>query len=98
MDDMNERLKHIYGKSNLVLVRPMSGNVAALRRPFRVLMPFGHWNKRCVRGHDHRDPVQVYEIGQRTAISEMVGGWRRVRPSARTQAQVKQFVQVLPTG
>jgi hypothetical protein len=96
---MNERLKLISGKEQLVL-GPTDGQetLAGATEAFRYIdSNFGHWNCDVSGPPTTETLVQVYEMVSDSTFQEMFGGFGvGFDRLALTQAQVKQFVQRYP--
>jgi len=96
---MNERLKLISGKEQLVL-GPIDGQetLAGATEAFRYIdSNFKRWNCDMPARPTKETPVQVYEMASDSTFQEMFGGFGvALDRLALTQAQVKQFVQRYP--
>jgi len=96
---MNERLKLISGKEQLVL-GPIDGQetLAGATNAFRYIdSNFEHWNCDVPGRPTKETPVQVYEMVGDSTFQEMFGGFGvGLDRLALTQAQVKLFVLRYP--
>ena len=96
---MNERLKHISGKEQLVL-GPTDGQetLAGATEAFRYIdSNFGHWNCDVSGPPTTETLVQVYEMVRDCTFQEMFGSFGvAVDRLALTQAQIKQFAERYP--
>jgi hypothetical protein len=96
---MNERLRLISGKEQLVL-GPIDGQetLAGATEAFRYVdSNFEHWNCDVPGPPTKQTPVQVYEMVIDSTFEEMFGGFGvALDRLILTQAQVKQFVQRYP--